>query len=205
MTDKAHHEAAKQVLAEEFGIEGIDDPAEVRCLVALKMAGMNVLDRAALMMRLGSAVQSAEAGGEPSWTVRLAVSTVFIVLAWFLWRPLTGVFAIFDLANMRHFAIRHSPFWSPAGALVVGGVYGLLIGFTVMLSVVFTVRGWFGTVALGLLGFMGAGYIGHGVHPDPLFRMPGEEKRVAAQVAAVLVYALSLIVFWGGRALLSRS
>jgi len=43
----------KQTLAEEFGIGGIHDPAELRRIGDARVLGMNALDRAAFYTRLG--------------------------------------------------------------------------------------------------------------------------------------------------------
>ena len=53
-----------------------------------------------------------------------------------------------------------------------------------------------------VLGFLAAGYIRYGVEPNPLFRMPGDEKRVAAAGAAVAAYLSCVVLYVGARALL---
>lgn len=197
-----YHEAAKRVLADEFGIDGVDDPEVVRLLLVSKFEAMNALERAALQMKLGRALQEGASGVKPSLATLAAVDAVFVVLAWFLWRPLTGVLVIFSLANVRQFTIRHALLWAPSGAIIIGTLYGCALGGVVAASVALTVHGVAGTGFLIILGFFGAGYIGYGVEKDPLFRMPGDEKRVAAAGAAVVAYLLCVIVYIGARALL---
>ncbi len=200
--DPRYHQAAKQVLADQFGIEGVDDPEEVRRLLISKLEAMNVLDRAALQMKLGQALGLGATDVKPSGATLAIVYAAFLVLAWLFWRPLTGVLAVFALGNVRQFAIRHSLFWSPSAAVIFGTLYGCALGVVIATSLALTVHGLAWSAFLIVLGFLAAGYIRYGVEPNPLFRMPGDEKRVAAAGAAVAAYLSCVVLYVGARALL---
>src|SRR5437870_8093883 len=45
--------AVRDVLEEDFGITGVEEPEQLRVLLESKLAEMNTLDRAAFQMRLG--------------------------------------------------------------------------------------------------------------------------------------------------------
>ena len=131
----------------------------------------------------------------------VAVFVLVTVIGWFVWRPLAFISVIFALASVRRFAIRHALFWSPAASLTVGTTYGIIMGVVVRLASTIAVDSTLGSVLFAALGLLAAAYIGYGVAPNPLLRLPDEEKRVVAHGAAVVSYALTLLAWIGVRAL----
>jgi hypothetical protein len=141
------------------------------------------------------------AGGSPSGKARVAVFVLVTVIGWFVWRPLAFISVIFALASVRRFAIRHALFWSPAASLTVGTTYGIIMGVVVRLASTIAVDSTLGSVLFAALGLLAAAYIGYGVAPNPLLRLPDEKKRVVAQGGAVVSYGLTLLAWIGVRAL----
>jgi hypothetical protein len=200
-----HHRSVKRAAALELGIEGIDDPEELRAAVKAKLASMDAFARAAFEVRLGQIANEDAASGAPSAKARVAVYLLFIVIAWFVWRPLAFVIAIFGLANARQVAIRQSLFWAPTGAVLFGTAYGLVLGILVRLASVMVVHTTLGSVLFAVLGFFGALYLGYGVQVSPLRRDNADEKRIIAQLAAVISYALVLIGWFSIGAMVRRA
>ncbi len=198
-------EAIKRVLADEFGLTGIDDPDQLRLLLQAKLSEMNALDRAAFQMRLGGELRKLKSG-EPLVTggyIFLGTLTL-VVIAWFIWRPLAAVSALMDAASYsRYLAIRHSPLWFPQTALRIGGIYGVVLAILVKTAAIFTVHSVLGEIVLGVLGFLAAGYIGHGVPTKAYLRMPEDEMRLDAQVAAIVGYSVAVVLLFVGHLLLT--
>ncbi len=201
----------KQTLAEEFGIVGIDDPKELRRLGEAKLSELNALDRAAFYMHLGRNLdvvaargRDTAAGTEPSHagTYTLVGYAFLTVVAWFVWRPLAPVVAIFGCGNIRYFAIRNAPFWKTSAAVIVGGSYGVVVAILVKLSVTLTAGTAVAQVVFGGLGFLAAGYIGHGARAQPYFLMPGDHNRIVAQTTAVAGYCVVVAVLFFGPVIL---
>lgn len=203
--NRREHDAVERVLAEEFGLTHIDDSDELRSLLRAKMAEMNALDRAALDMRVGRILSEAESGGSLKSRYKLLSFATLALIAWFVWRPLPVVLAIFAASNIRSFAIRRALFWTPRTAVAIGGVYGILLAVLVCFGIALTNHTITAGVVLGVSGFFAAGYIGFGVPTGRSVQTPGDEKRLLAQMAAlgcylVLVIALLLWHFWGSTA-----
>jgi hypothetical protein len=199
-----YHEAAKRVLAREFCIEGLNDPEEVRHLLNAKLAGLSAVDRTALTIQLGQALEELEADSRPSGTIRTIVHLLFAVIAWWVWRPAGVLVAIFGLANFRYFAIRHSLFWSPLGAIVIGSLYGTAVALLIAIAAPRATASVLGVSILALVGLFGVGYIAYGVEPNLHLRIQGDDKRVAAGGAAVATYLVCLVAWFSLRALLER-
>lgn len=199
------HEAVKRAMSIEFGIEGIDDPDELRRVLDAKLKTMDAAQRTAFEMRLGQIAKEDAAGGPPGGKARVAVLVLMTVIGWFVWRPLAFISVIFALSSVRRFAIRHALFWSPAAALTVGTTYGVIMGVVVRLASTIAVDSMLGSILFAALGLLAAAYIGYGVAANPLLRMPGEEKRIIAQAGAVVSYSLTLLAWIGIRALVHSS
>jgi hypothetical protein len=199
-----HHETVKRAAALELGIEGIDDPEELRAAVEAKLASMDALARAAFEIRLGQIATEDAAGGPPTAKARIAVYVLVVVIAWLVWRPLAFAIAIFGLANARQVAIRQSLFWAPKGAVLFGTAYGLALGILVRFASVTAVHTTLGGVLFTVLGLFAAAYLGYGVETSPLLRRNEDEKRILAQVAAVVSYAFVLVGWFFVAALVRR-
>jgi hypothetical protein len=91
----------KRAVAEEFGVTHIEDPDELRVFVQSKVSGMNGVDRAAFEMRIGRILREDDSGGPPSTRYAVLAYMTLALVAWFVWRPLAVVVAIFACANIR--------------------------------------------------------------------------------------------------------
>ncbi len=191
--NQSEEDAIKRALAEEFGLTGIDDPEELRLLVRTKMAEMNSLDRAAFEINLGRILNEAKSGGPPKTRFIILAYVIFALIAWFIWRPLTVVVAIFVSSNIRRFAIRYALFWTPGVAIAIGGTYGILIAVLVRIGTALTNHTTTVGIALGILGFFAAGYIGHVVPTERYLQALGDEKRLLARMGACGCYLVVLI------------
>ena len=155
--------AVKHVLAEEFGITGIDDPADLQQLLQAKLAAMSRLDQIAFDMKLGGALKAIESSGDTA--VRRYTLVGYLVVAtaiWFLSRPLAiGVLLIGLSGQVRRSAIRNADLWTSGVAFLVGVAYGFTVGLLARLGSVLSGGGIPGSALFGLLGFLAAGYIGY--------------------------------------------
>ena len=95
-------------------------------------------------------------------------------------------------------------FWSPRGALVIGAVYGVLIGLVVTLGGLLSAAGVIVRILLSAEGAMASLYVGYGVPKLWFMRMPGDERREAAAGIAFVSYLLVLTGYWLVFFLLSR-
>lgn len=185
---KRQHDVMKRAVAEEFGVTHLEDPSELRLFVQSKLSEMNAIERFAFKARVGRILSEAEDGGPPSTRYLLLGFGTVALIAWFIWRPLSAVLAIFACANIRGYAIRRALFWTPMTAIMIGGAYGALLAVLVRIGTSLSAHTTVGGIALGALGFAAAGYIGYRVPTEQYAQTTGDEKRIVAQKAALACY-----------------
>ena len=193
--NELHHAAIKRALEEYFGCVGIDDPEDLRLMLNSKMAEMNAIDRIAFDMRLGRIARELEGEGSPKTLYVVIAYAIFALAAWFIWHPLAVALAIIMAGNIRVFAIRYALFWTPLAAIFIGGMYGLFIAILVRAGIALTTHKVIAATALGILGFVAAGYIGYSIPATRNFLASGDERRVLAQKTAVACYLLAMGCF----------
>ncbi|MHB1863910.1 MAG: hypothetical protein ACYCVL_13215 [Gemmatimonadaceae bacterium] len=199
------HEAMKLAVRREFGIDGIDDPSQLREVVGARLDTMDAAERAAFEMQLDRAVRELAAGGPPKRSPYIIAVLIFATLAWFVWRPLAAIAMVYAIAGgVRAFALRHALFWAPIAALLVGLGYGLLIAALVIAANAWVFTSTIGHILFGVFGLYAVAYVGYtvgGVREPDFF---GDEKRTIAQSVAATTYLVSMLSWYGIRALMHR-
>jgi hypothetical protein len=191
-------DAAKQLLEEEFGLVGLSDPEEIRSHLLAKFEAANVIDRAALYMRLGGKLRESKQRIPKKAFYKVLARIFLILIAWFAWRPLAVVVTLFVMGNIRYFAIEHSIFWRPSTAAILGSIYGLFLSIIVWTGAILSKTGVIGDLVLATIGLMAAGYVAYGV-PDQSYRMTfGDEKRSIAAGSATILYSVTTTALFFG-------
>jgi hypothetical protein len=145
-------------------------------------------------MQLGRISNEIKAGSPPKARSMAMGSLILIAVAWFIWRPLAAFLAIFTIAgNVRRFAIGNEPYWHPSAAMIVGALYGIFLAFVVRVGTISTAYRIPVGLALGALGFLGAGYIGY---RQVRTIIDSEANRRFAQAASVLCYLAAVVTLF---------
>jgi hypothetical protein len=189
-------ELMKRAMASELGIEGIEDPAELKSVFEAKWATMNSADRAAFEMRLGQLTTEAAAGGAPSRWSRIIAPVLLASVGWIVWKPFFFLLILFAVAGVaRRFAIRNALFWIAKAAIIVGLTYGCFVAILMKVAMSITGAGMVGSVAWAAVGLMGAAYVGHGVEINRILQTREDEMRIATQGIAIGSYLVTLLVW----------
>lgn len=191
-----HDEVVKRVLSREFGIEGVDDPNELRAILAEKEASLSPADLLVLTMQLGQELKELQAGGPPKIWARLTALAIIGIIAWLIWRPLIVILLIFSVAGwVRSVAIQHSLFWGAPRILIVGLTYGLVIAGIVAIATNVLLTNTVAIIVFRTFGLMASSYVGYGAPSGP-FASPGDDKRSQTASIAALVYLVVTALLW---------
>lgn len=120
------------------------------------------------------------------------IELVVAAACWFVWKPLTGFFAILAIGGfVRHIAVT-SALWARKAALAVGVLYGILMALIVRYGTLLWGDGLIQKVGLGIWALIAVQYVSYGAAK---YSRLHENRHIIDMGATATYISLALILF----------
>jgi len=133
----------------------------------------------------------------PPPVFKFIVAVLCAGAGWWLWKPLGAYLAITSAGGYGSRFLKNSClFLRPSTAVVVGTLWGTLMGVFTSLLAFAAASVWWARCLLGIWGLCGVGYVGFGVRQIPITLTNWEEKAVVVQGTGIIAYVLASVLAW---------